>query len=397
MPAHQVCQKFFRDSLLPLHKYRQNALLDATTAIVNGASLSLTSIGRFMPGSAQVKNKIKRADRLLGNQALQKEVPAIFSNIISMMTCRLSLCVIAVDWSGYPTQDFHVLRASLVCDGRSIPLLSQVVTSDKQQNADIQSAFLSALSHAVGPDKKVIIITDAGFRNTWFRQVKALGWDFIGRVRGAVLLNLHSEGDRWRRGETLTASKESSCLGPGSLARDKKSRCGGYFYLHKQAPKMRKNKRARGRLFSARTEKEQREAGREPWLIFTSTAEFEPRKIMKLYSRRMQIEQNFRDEKSERYGLGLRASYSRSAGRILVLSLLATLSTIVLWLLGYHAENKGLHLRYQANSIKSRRVISYLTLAKNILRHSSLVLRQLLPDEVLNHLARSYRNMVMIY
>lgn len=84
---------------------------------------------------------------------------------------------------------------------------------------------------------------------------------------------------------------------------------------------------------------------------------------MKLYSRRMQIEQNFRDEKSERFGFGLRASYSRSAGRLSVLSLLATLSTIVLWLIEYHAENTGLHLRYQANSIKSRRVISYLTLS----------------------------------
>lgn len=60
---------------------------------------------------------------------------------------------------------------------------------------------------------------------------------------------------------------------------------------------------------------------------------------MKLYSRRMQIEQNFRDEKSERFGFVLRASYSRSVGRMLVLSLLATLSTIVLWLIGYHAEN----------------------------------------------------------
>ncbi|ECG8634838.1 type VI secretion system baseplate subunit TssG, partial [Salmonella enterica subsp. arizonae] len=26
MPAHQVCQNFFRDALAPLHKYRQNAL-----------------------------------------------------------------------------------------------------------------------------------------------------------------------------------------------------------------------------------------------------------------------------------------------------------------------------------------------------------------------------------
>ncbi len=118
---------------------------------------------------------------------------------------------------------------------------------------------------------------------------------------------------------------------------------------------------------------------------------------MKLYSRHMQIEQNFRDEKSERSGLGLRASYSRSAGRPLALSLLATLSTIVLWLIGYHAENKGLHLRYQANSIKSRRVISYLTLAENVLRHSSLILRRIVLSTLLNHLAKTYRSMVLVY
>ncbi|CDG90351.1 transposase (fragment) [Xenorhabdus bovienii str. feltiae Florida] len=79
--------------------------------------------------------------------------------------------------------------------------------------------------------------------------------------------------------------------------------------------------------------------------------DFKPRQIMKLYSRRMQIEQNFRDEKSERFGFGLRASYSHGAGRLSVLSLLATLSSIVLWLIGFYAENKGMHLNYQANSI----------------------------------------------
>lgn len=109
------------------------------------------------------------------------------------------------------------------------------------------------------------------------------------------------------------------------------------------------------------------------------------------------LEQNFRDEKSERFGFALRASYSRTEGRILVLSLLATLSTIVLWLLGYYAEIKGLHLRYQANSIKSRRVISFLTLAENVLRHSPLILRRISLSEVLVHLTRVYRNMVLVY
>ncbi len=43
MPAYQVCQNFFQDALAPFHKYRQNALLDATVALINGASLTLTS------------------------------------------------------------------------------------------------------------------------------------------------------------------------------------------------------------------------------------------------------------------------------------------------------------------------------------------------------------------
>lgn len=397
MPAYRVCQKFFRDALSPLHKYRQNALLDATVALISGASLTLTSIGRYLPGRAQVKNKIKRVDRLLGNESLHRDIPLIFKNIISMLTSQLSLCVIAVDWSGYPSQEHHVLRASLICDGRSIPLLSWIVPSKKQQNAQIQQDFLDALAGAVNPGARVIIITDAGFQNAWFRHIKSLGWDFIGRIRGNIQMRLNSRGECWFRRQELQASSKPAYLGPGTLARSEYARCDGHFYLHKKVPKGRKNKRSRCGITRPTQIKDARSAATEPWLLFSSTDDFKPREIMKLYSRRMQIEQNFRDEKSERFGFGLRASYSRSTGRMLVLSLLATLSTIVMWLLGWHAEKKGLHLRYQANSIKSRRVISYLTLAENVLRHSPLILRRTVLSTVLNHLARAYRGMVLVY
>ncbi len=149
MPVHKVCQNFFRDALAPFHQYRQNALMDATVALINGASLTLTSIGRFLPGNAQVKNKIKRIDRLMGNEALHRDIPMIFRNITSMLTRQLSLCVIAVDWSGYPSQEHHVLRASLLCDGRSIPLLSKVVPSEKQNNPLIQHDFLDSLAQSL--------------------------------------------------------------------------------------------------------------------------------------------------------------------------------------------------------------------------------------------------------
>ncbi|EAA9217332.1 IS4 family transposase [Salmonella enterica] len=397
MPARQVCQNFFRDALAPLHKYRQNALLDATIALINGASLTLTSIGRYLPGTAQVKNKIKRVDRLRGNESLHRNIPLIFRNIIAMLTSQLSLCVIAVDWNGYPSQEHHVLRASLICDGRSIPLLRWIVPSEKQQNAKVQQAFLNTLAEAVNPEARVIIVTDAGFQNAWFRHIESLGWDFIGRIRGNIQMRLEAKGEYWFRRQELQASSKPEYLGPGMLARSEYARCDGHFYLHKKEPKGRKNKRSRCGIARPSQLKDASPAAKEPWLIFSSTDDFKPRVIMKLYSRRMQIEQNFRDEKSERFGFGLRASYSRSAGRVLALSLLATLSTIVLWLVGYHAENKGLHLRYQANSVRIWRVITYLTLAENVLRQSPLILKRTVLRTVLNHLARTYQNMVLVY
>lgn len=138
MSARQVCRNFFRDALAPFHKYRQNALPDATIALINGASLTLTSIGRYLPGTTQVKNKIKHVDRLPGNESFHRDIPLIFRNIITMLTSQLSLCVIAVDWSGYPSQEHHVLRASLLCDGRLLPLLNWIAPSEKQQNSQVQ-------------------------------------------------------------------------------------------------------------------------------------------------------------------------------------------------------------------------------------------------------------------
>ncbi|STH73109.1 transposase [Escherichia coli] len=103
-----------------------------------------------------------------------------------------------------------------------------------------------------------------------------------------------------------------------------------------------------------------RTAGKSPWFIFTNSTEFSPKQVMKLYSRRMQIEQNFRDEKNPRWGFGLRFGASHSSGRVTVLSLIATLASIIMWLSGFSLENKGIHHKYQANTVKHRRVISLL-------------------------------------
>lgn len=140
-----------------------------------------------------------------------------------------------------------------------------------------------------------------------------------------------------------------------------------------------------------------RKNAREPWLLFTSLMGYKPREIVKIYSRRMQIEQNFRDEKSGRYGLGLRASKSRGEKRISVLCLVASLYSIIMWLTGYYLESKGVNRWFQANSEKSRRVLSYLTLSENVIRQSPGILSGMNPDRVYADMVRVYRNIIMVY
>lgn len=224
-----------------------------------------------------------------------------------------------------------------------------IVPYAEQQKAVHHCAFLNALARAVNPEARGIIVTDAVISECLVLAHKITGMGFCRGGRGRTLLNVHEEPEKWQMPDTLKASNKPEYLGPGTLSRANYARCAGHFYLHKRAAKGRKNQRARYRIKRCKQERDGRAGARAPWLIFISTDEFKPREIMKIYSRRMQIEQNFRDEKSERFGSGLRATHSRAADRILALSLLAPLSSVVLWLLGYHFENRGLHLRYQAN------------------------------------------------
>lgn len=83
----------------------------------------------------------------------------------------------------------------------------------------------------------------------------------------------------------------------------------------------------------------------------------------------MQIEQNFRDDKSMKYGFSWRFSKSTGVNRMSILCLIASLASIALWFVGYEAERRNWHTKFQANTIKNRRVLSFLTLAKQVIKH----------------------------
>jgi hypothetical protein len=99
----------------------------------------------------------------------------------------------------------------------------------------------------------------------------------------------------------------------------------------------------------------------DPWLIATSLprTKYLGKKIVAIYHLRMQIEEEFRDIKSSLFGLGFEHHKSRCVQRITILILIATLASILANIIGLAMFMAGLHLRYQANTVKKRRVLSF--------------------------------------
>ncbi len=91
--------------------------------------------------------------------------------------------------------------------------------------------------------------------------------------------------------------------------------------------------------------------------------------IIKKYRKRMKIEHEFRDSKDPQWGVGL--SYTRCVdpARLEILLLVGYLAIFLLWLIGLATEYQGKHYDYQANTVKSHRVLSLVFLGTQVLFH----------------------------
>jgi hypothetical protein len=86
----------------------------------------------------------------------------------------------------------------------------------------------------------------------------------------------------------------------------------------------------------------------------------------------MQIEQSFRDLKSHRWGWSLRHCNSRSAQRIEILLLIAAIAALLQQLVGMAGERRSMQRRYQANTVRTRRILSHFMLGALLLADDEL-------------------------
>ena len=370
MRAIKVLHKILLKSVPQMHLNRCHALTSAVESLLCGAFLTVTALGRGLNRPAYAKHNIKCVDRLLSNPHLHQERHLIYQALCQSLCAALPQPVILVDWSDIVEQDrLMLIRAALVVDGRAITLYESIYTLKYYNKPRTHQQFLRELKTLLPKQCIPIIVTDAGFRGPWFRAVEKLGWYWLGRVRNGVNYRLHSR-QQWRRSTDLyyRANKRMRYLGPADLSSKRPYPC--HLYLYKKPKQHRKANRSVVHFAKHSNSDVFEKQQTDPWLIATNLAPevVSPKRIMQLYGKRMQIEEAFRDLKSDKFGFGLTLSRSKNIERLNSLLLIAALATLCLWWVGLYAQQQGWQRHFQANTVTDRKVLSIPFLALQVLQ-----------------------------
>ena len=338
--AVAIVQQIFRPVSAQLDMRNARNVMSAVQALIASRRLVLMELARHWPGAERVVAPLKRLDRLLGNRDIQAVRMRFYEVAAAWAVCSQQP-VLIVDWSELKCDGrWHLLRAAVSARGRTITVYEEVHPEARKNSPKVQAAFLRRLKALLPSGVRPIVITDAGFQNPWFREVQALGWHWIGRVRHRTRFRwLAAAQAIWMRCKALHAQASTSAcsLGEAQLAQRNPMSCRLVLVRRRKAHRVELTRygkpaqSARSRAMVA--------SAKEPWLLAASCSlnELSAAAVVSLYAKRMQIEQSFRDLKSHRYGCAFEDTLTRSAQRLEMLLLIHMLATLAAWLAGLSA------------------------------------------------------------
>jgi hypothetical protein len=314
-----------------LHAKQIESITHAIVGAMAAPSAGVASLGRSAAAVRfkDAKHGIKQVDRLLSNRKID-DLDLVRQQVAFVVGDRRCV-VLTMDWTEYGLHGQNRLAINLVTrHGRATPLLWKTVPSaELKGQMSHQEVGLLRVLKAVLPESvtQVIILADRGFGDVdLYDSIRELGFDFVIRFRGIIKVTAPD-------GRFAPASEWVPLGG-----------------------------RAR-RILNARLTGQRNEVAafvavkhanmKEPWLLATSLS-YVATRIVALYGRRFTCEENFRDEKDPRFGLGSRLARVRDAARRDRLCFILAAAAALLTLLGAAGEKLGLDRRLRANTVKRR-------------------------------------------
>lgn len=316
-----------------LHAKRVLSLSRGVVGVIHSASLAVSTIGRAL-GQAQgvhPKHGIKQVDRLLSNGGI--EVADLFEKWVRYVVASREEIVVALDWTDFDQDGQSTLVASMVTShGRATPLVWKTVSKDalKNNRNEVEDSLVTLLRYNVPLSTKITLLADRGFGDVdFYAYQSAIDVGHVIRFRGNIFVT-----------DTSGVSKPAR----GWLAPDGKA--------HVMRNVLLTNKRKPVDAFVCVWHKDMK----EPWFLACNgdVAKKSAAQLVKLYGKRFTIEENFRDIKDIRFGMGLSSARVNSPERRDRLLLVSVLAVALLTFLGAASEAIGYDRMLRSNTVKRR-------------------------------------------
>lgn len=326
--VHKFLTELFAEDM---HAARVLSLSNAVSGAIQAAALSVHAIGQglALANQLEVKSAIKQVDRLLSNMKLS--VWELFPLWVAYLLSERSEAVVALDWTEFDKDGHATIALNLLTrHGRASPLMWKTVeksTLAKRRN-DIEDELLGYFRTIVPAHVKVTVLADRGFGDqALYKALLGANMDFVIRFRSCILVT-DEHGDKFT----------AEALVPGNGRAKKYSNV-----------RVTDDKTEVPAVVCVRAKNM-----KEPWCLATSRDDLTASEIVALYGRRFTIEENFRDTKDPRFGLGLSATHVGRVDRRDRLLLIGALAQVLLTLLGAASEETGLDRTLKANTVKRR-------------------------------------------
>jgi len=335
--------------------HKRNAIAFAVEGIIKSGSVVSAKIAENGPGEAYTKHKIKRMWRLLRNEGICAD--SISESLIRAFSISVGERVLlTLDWT--TIGPFEMMTTSVVSGGRALPFQWTAIDM-KTRMAVGQKMHVRRLRRLLPDGVDFILLFDAGYDDVWFlKELVELGLKFV--IRSTPQVCIRPRNEDWLK---LTDFK---------FERGRLYDWGWVDYT-------------KGHAFPIRGAAIHDFGQKDPWIL-VSNVHATAQELVKFYGRRFETEETYKDWKDLRNGMQLKNSRIRNADNLVRLCAILSLAYLLMSLVGLEGEAQGKQRRYQANTVKHKRVLAVWRLGKRLLTDEGVIFGQYLLSRLWSHL-----------
>jgi hypothetical protein len=325
----ELVSSIFADDL---HAKRVASLAGAAVGVLEGAALGIHAIGRALATAEGLSDRhaVKQVDRLLSNSGV--DVWRLFRSWVPFVVGGRPEIVTALDWTEFDADNQSTIVLSMITGhGRATPLLWKTVKKSELRGwrNEHEDVLLERFREVLPDGVKATVLADRGFGDQALYELlkDQLGLDFVVRFRGVVKVTSSD-------GETRSAKEWVPPNGRPVTLRGARVTSTG---------------RQTGAVVCVKAK-----GMKEAWHLATSHGEKTGGEIVKLYGKRFTIEENFRDLKNLRFGMGLSDTRIGDPARRDRMLLISAIAVSLLTILGAAGEAVGVDRHLKTNTVKHR-------------------------------------------